>query len=245
MLHYELGSIATTASSQVDDPKAFKTSELNVSFLCVDSKGEHETGEAISWHNKITIKSRIYQQAQERMAEFQAAPSAEIRYTTDGSNPKNSGGVYTGTFPIPDGTRVILAVAEKNGIISETHRLEVPEKGKEFQIDPDVPVTWSRTHNHQTTKDAYTFLQRLKKHEAKACEVRINIGGSHWLDLVCDPKLLLSGEKLETTVENLRELLPDGQVSILAESLYFEKGQFLLDWVADIKGELSPEEVQQ
>ena len=55
------------------------------------------------------------------MAELRSAPEAPIRYTTDGSDPKSNGGIYNEPFVIPQQTQVILAVAEKSGILSEIH----------------------------------------------------------------------------------------------------------------------------
>lgn len=43
-LYYEIGAPATTASARLSDPKQFQTDELQVSFLCVDAQGEHDTG---------------------------------------------------------------------------------------------------------------------------------------------------------------------------------------------------------
>ena len=47
-VHYEVGAQATPASAKVSDPKQFKTRELVASFLCMDSKGEYDTGAAVS-----------------------------------------------------------------------------------------------------------------------------------------------------------------------------------------------------
>ena len=60
-LYYEIGAPATTSSLQVSDPRVFPASEMEYSFLSVDSKGKHEIGVAVSWKNRITIKSRTYQ----------------------------------------------------------------------------------------------------------------------------------------------------------------------------------------
>ena len=78
---------ATPASAKVSDPKQFRTSELVASFLCLDSKGEHDTGAAVPWQNRITIKSRTYQSGADKMMELRTAPAAPLRYTTDGSDP--------------------------------------------------------------------------------------------------------------------------------------------------------------
>ncbi|MEG4445808.1 DUF499 domain-containing protein [Microcoleus sp. AT9_B5] len=245
-IYYEIGSTVTTASQIVSDPKNFPTSELEINFLCVDSLGEHETGSSLTWRNRITIKSRIFQSGNNKMVELKAAPDAPIRYTTNGSDPKLGGGIYSEPFIVPSGTLCVLAVAEKQGIISQTHHLDIQwDKVDDFKVDPAKPVTWKREHHPKTTKDAYEFLGRLKKYQAGVFGSRITINGSHWVELSVDSNLVFDADKLETAVNHLRSLLADGEVEIEAQSLNFPTGQQLLDWVAEVKTELNRNEVQQ
>ena len=244
-IHYEIGSPATTASQIVSDPKNFPTSELEINFLCVDSLGEHETGNSLTWRNRITIKSRTFQSGNDKMVELKAAPDAPIRYTTDGSDPKLGGGIYSDPFIVPPGTLCVLAVGEKHGI-SQQHRLDIQwDKVDDFQVDPAKPATWKREHHPKTTKDAYEFLGRLKKYQVGVFGSRITITGSHWVQLSVDSDLVFDADKLDSAVKHLRSLLADGEVEIEAQSLNFPTGQQLLDWVAEVKTELNRNEVQQ
>jgi Fn3 associated/Protein of unknown function (DUF499) len=245
-MHYEVGANATTDSLKVSDVKNFQTDELTVSLLCVDSTGEHATGKPVIWHNRLTIKSRVYQDNENKMIELRAAPEAPIRYTTDGSDPKISSIPYNGPFVVPRGTLVVLAIAEKSGIVSDLHRLEIDWESKDgFKADPDRPVTWKREHMPQTTKEAYEFLARLKKYEASAPGPRVSIIGQHWLELTFNDRLALDAEKLETAIDYLRSLLSEGQVAIDALALKFPTSQHLLDWVRDVRTEIKPQEVEQ
>jgi len=244
-LYYEIGGPATTGSLKVEDSKRFHTTELEVSFLCTDTLGKHETGDPVTWKNRITIKSRIYQDGDQRKVELKAAPKAPIHYTTDGSNPRNSGGVYDEPFFIPEDTQVVLAIAEKKGIVSETHRLDIPPDDEPFEIDPDKPAKWHREHLLSSTKESYDFLKLLKKHNAEAFGPRVTMGGENWIELAFDPRLSVNGEKLEGAVEHIRGLLPEGQISIQTTTLNFLKGQHLLDWVAEVRTEIKPDEVEQ
>jgi hypothetical protein len=49
-LYATVGALATTDSQKLED-RIYETSEVEVSFLAVDSKGEHETGEPVTWKN--------------------------------------------------------------------------------------------------------------------------------------------------------------------------------------------------
>src|ERR1019366_707810 len=125
IIHYEIGAPATTSSLKVPDPRVFPAGEMEYSFLCVDGKGKHDIGAAVTWKNRITIKSRTFQDGSQKMVELRAAPDAPIHYTTDGSDPKTLGGMYSGPFPVPSGTICVLAIAEKAGIQSEVHRRDI------------------------------------------------------------------------------------------------------------------------
>jgi hypothetical protein len=253
-LFYEINAPATSGSLPVSNAKAFKTTELLVSFLCVDSSGKHQTGDAVMWKNRITIKSRTYHGAGgERMVELRAIPDAPIRYTTDGSDPRLSGGSYNGPFAVPAGTLLVLAVAEKDGIVSEQHRLEIrwgtsgpgPGPGPDDEIDLNRPAIWRREHVTQTTKDSYELLGRLEKYQATLPVAKLMVVEKSWAELNLDEKLLLNAEQLNKTIGQLRSLLGGGEVSIEAMSIHFPSGQHLLDWVAEVKTEIKPGEVEQ
>lgn len=245
-IHYEIGSDATTGSMKVESPKGFRTRELALSFLCVDSTGQHETGEPVSWKNRITIKSRTFRSGEDRMVELRAAPPAPIRYTTDGSDPKLGGGVYDAPFAVPKGTVCVLAVAEKDRITSDLHRLDIDwGSDGEFRIDPGSPVTWVREHSPRTTKESYEFLSRLKKHAGSLPGPRVSLVGDSWVELSFDQKLLLTAEQLEGAIDHMRSLLPEGEVCIDAVSIHFSTGQAFLDWAAEVKTEIRLEEIRQ
>jgi len=69
--------------------------------------------------------------------------------------------------------------------------------------------------------------------------------GSKWVELTCGEKLDLTPEKIEELIGNLRGILDEGQVNIEADALKFQKGQDLLDWVSEVKTEISKDEVEQ
>ena len=66
-IYYEVGAPATAASTLVENVNEFRTKELKLSFLCVDSTGEHETGEPYKWQNKISLKYQVYDQGENKV----------------------------------------------------------------------------------------------------------------------------------------------------------------------------------
>lgn len=247
LICFEVGKEATRESGRVEDPKNFSTAELKVSFLCVDSSGKHQTGSAVEWRNKITIKSRVYQgrDGMEKLVELRAAPEAPMRYTVDGSSPLDKGASYTEPFAVAKGAFLVLAVAEKGGIISEVHHREIPWDKDRPDFDPTKPATWKRPHKFDTTMESYEFLDRLEKHQATACGPRIMLTGDKWLEIAVSPDFQLHGAEMRRAVEYLRRLLPEGQVGVTVPRLWFPLGQHLLDWVAEARTELKANEVDQ
>ena len=245
-IHYEIGGVATGGSLQVDDTRAFKTCETEVSFLCVDSRGQHETGDSRWWSNRITLKHKIYQNGEDKMVELKAAPQAPIRYTTDGSSPKTSGGAYVAPFIVPRNAPCVLAVAEKGKVCSELKRIDIDWKAKGgFKLDTSRPVFWNRMHSSNATKDTYELMDLLGRFDGLVPGPRITVSGQSWVELSFDSKMMVGASELRKSIEYLRSLVPDGQVVVEAERIKLPTGQHLLDWVAAAKTELKPEEVQQ
>ncbi len=54
-----------------------------------------------------------------------------------------------------------------------------------------------------------------------------------------------SGANLRAIVMKMQEIVGGSQVAIQSNTLQFEKGQQLLDWIADVKSALLPNEVTQ
>ena len=187
----------------------------------------------------------------ERMVEIRAAPPAvPIRYTTDGSDPSVAGGAYTEPFAVPAGARLILAVAGKDGIVSEVHRREIADKPVERPIDRTRPATWTPPtgFRFETTRTAYGFIARLKKHDGVAGGLRISVqaeGGGTWSELNFSEDLALDAAGIERAVEALREIVADGEVSIEARRIRYGTGQRLLDHVAETRAEYKRDDVEQ
>ena len=244
-VHYEIGGPATTGSALVPDLQKFTTTDLRLSFLAVDSTGQHQTGPPTAWQARITLKNRFFQQGSQRMCELLAAPPVPVFYTTDGSTPGTASGVYEDPFPVPDGTICVLTVGEKDGIRSELLRADVPRGKDPVYVDPAKPATWRRAHSFDTTKESYEFLARLEKAGARILGPRVMVGASPWAEFTTDASMSLDRAALEKILNPLRELVGAGEVQLSCDGLFFSLGQDLLNWVADHKTELREHEVSQ
>lgn len=245
-VHYEIDSKATEASSKLDTSQPYKTKELKLSFLCVDSNGEHDTGEAVEWQNDITLKYQFFGAGNDKKLELKAAPDATIKYTTDGSDPLNHGGIYDDPITIPDDIKYVLAIAEKKGIQSEKLTIRVPADPSSVEIDKEKAVVWKRRIKSDSTADTFKWLNTIRKHKVRLSELTISVNGTDWITLDFNPEYILDHGKIENTLEFIQtNLLDDGEVTIEAGRLHFSTGQQLIDYVEEEKVEYKADEIEQ
>jgi hypothetical protein len=246
-VYMETKGPATVSSKKLVDYD-IKTKALKLSFLCVDSKSEHATGNAASWTNSIFIKHRFYQEGTKRKCELKAVPGGKIRFTTDGSGAETSGVPYDRPFEIPEDCRVILAIAEGDGVKSQPVNIPAP-KGKvdiTSTIDRTKAAIWKRSFKKDSTGETFQFLETAKKHGAEPGGVRLTIAkDSRWIELNTPDDTFQAIEHFEHGADVLKEFIPEGVLSIDVGSLKFDSGQQLLDMVADLKTELKEGEVRQ
>jgi hypothetical protein len=249
-VYYEIGdNQPTTASGRIDSFNNFKTRELQLAFLCVDSTYEHSTGPSERWKNSINLKYRVYQQGDDWMVELKAYPRGNIRYTTDGSDPKGFGAAYDGPFPITEECTFVLAIAQQDGVTSAQEKINVKQHiTKEVKVDPGQPVTWRCRHSNLTARGAFEFMERLSRFQGVAYGVTIDIQAnddSQEISYSGAESYGLQGEDFEKLVKQLQNTMNGSQVFLTIERLQFDKGQQLLDWIAEARGKLQPGEVNQ
>src|SRR5690625_3213618 len=161
---YDIGQDATTSSLKLKDLNNFTTKELKLSFLCVDSKGKNPTGSPVNWIRDVKVKHRPYDKDGEQYMELIAtADNVKILYTTDGSNPRDSGGVFEEDFVIPQETKYIQAVAvnEKLGVYSEPVTIEVTER--KFEIDRTKELKIVEPTMYNSTAETFNGLEELQQ----------------------------------------------------------------------------------
>ncbi|MDX9959673.1 MAG: DUF499 domain-containing protein, partial [Spirochaetia bacterium] len=168
---YEIGDVVPSlASERVPDYGDFVTKDLVVSFLCIDENDPPApTGSPLVWKNTVEVKGRDYTQGDTRFFELVSVPPGlPIRYSTNGSDPRQGGSSYDGPFPIPAGARLVLAVAEYKGIQSQTASFPVSsgaDGGGPWKIDPSRPLVW-KTHKRFANKpaiEAFQILNRIRE----------------------------------------------------------------------------------
>ncbi|PIP07168.1 MAG: hypothetical protein CO012_07245 [Syntrophobacterales bacterium CG_4_8_14_3_um_filter_49_14] len=247
VVHMETDGVASTSSKKLED-YGIKTKAMKLSFLCVDSTGEHGMGEPVTWTNTIFVKHRFYQEGTKRKCELQAVPKGKIKFSTDGSGVDTHGTPYEKPFEIPKDCQVILAIAEAEGIKSRQERIPAP-KGKideGTKIDRNKAAIWKRSFKKDATGETYKFLETAKKYGAELGGVCLTVmRDTRWIQLSTSDNSYHAIGHFEQGAELLKEFVTDGALSIDVGSLKFDSGQQLLDMVADLKTEVKEGEVSQ
>ena len=249
-VYYELGGDQPSSSScKVENLNDFRTSELQISFVCKDSAGEHQPGKVEVWRGTVSLKHSVYQQGDDWMVQLQAAPHAEIRYTSDGSDPKTQGVTYEAPFVSPTSAPFILAVAERDGVSSNIEKIDVSQyRAREVKLDPAKAAVWKHRLLNLTARAAFEFMERLKKFHARAESVTISVRANDELqdiEYASAEGFLLDGDAFESKVKALQSMLDGSQIFLGTEAIHFNSGQDLQDWISDEKGKLQPGEVSQ
>ncbi len=114
-IHYAEDAPVTEDSPQLKD-QSYVTAALRVNFLVRDPSGQYETGDPVTWTNKLVLRNKPPRGGgQARTVELLVAPRGSIRYTLDGSEPRE-GTAYDGPFEIGDWEVLVRAFAEADGL---------------------------------------------------------------------------------------------------------------------------------
>lgn len=249
---YEIGEKRPAESSlEVPDYQNFRTKELKLSFLCIDEgPDKRPAGDHTVWTNTISIKGRFYTQGDEKYFHLEALPEAPIFYTADGMSPAEHGISYAGDFPVPKESKIILVVAEKDGVRSDQVSFRV-DTSESAQISADREATWvcAKRYKNLPTSEGYQVMERADEYGTRLTNITINVTSSETQEILY--YTLPQGEYKYPRViidlmEKMRELIPAAHITLTVGEIVFEKGQELLDWIKKDKLNLDVEkEVRQ
>ena len=166
-VYYDIGADPTTASKEMID-QVLITREPLLRFICIDPSGERKTGDIVEFIGKVPVKYGQRSTANGEVMELATHPKYEIKYTTDGSEPKENGGIYNGEFVLPKGSKYVrVAVYYKDRLLEEKS-IHVASSGtgpNGKTIDKDKPLTY-RYHSKKQmgdTEASYNELSLLSK----------------------------------------------------------------------------------
>lgn len=227
----------------------FRTKAVKLSFLCIDSTGYHPKGDVVKYECEILLDDNIRFCDQEGRAhiKIRTAPQATVKYTTDGSNPRYNGKVAeNGDITIPDNTRVINVVAEKDGVFSEIKNIPVRRDVtgniviKQIELDYTKPVKLKLSGSKKILIFSIEELQReielLKNYKGKFVAYSLDIyrDDDNYIVLTCKKPQGVELSEIFTHIEKVKtDFYNDGiqNVRAVITELLFEDAKDFEEWI--------------
>jgi hypothetical protein len=243
-VHYQEDGDVSDKSPVLND-NSLSTIALRVQFLAVDPTGKNETGNPITWENKLTLRNHIDEVA--RSVELFVAPKGKIRYTLDGSEARN-GMEYTEPIDIGDDEATVYVFAECEGI-EEKRNFSFPAVGsKEIPIVREKPAQLYSTTPKRLDNSAKTYegLKIAKDKNITFEQVILTIGSAPKMIHLSLGEMELNADFIEAELLHLQTLLPpDVPVLMSFRKIYTPTGHDLEQFTKAMGIEIENGEVIQ
>jgi len=245
-IYYAEDSPVSESSAQLKD-QAYTTAALRVSFLVCDPSGRHEMGNPVTWSNKLVLRNQLTEQGGKRSVELFVAPRGVIRYTLDGSEPRE-GTPYAGPIPIGDSDVLLRAFVEAQGLESKAE-FRFPAKGKKgVQIDEVKPARLVSRTGRKLDSRGKTFegLKQAAEKSATFEGIVLTVGQGNQMIAVNVGEIAVDAAFMEALlVKALEKFTPDTPVTMTFRKAHFASGHDLKDFSGKLGIELQPGDVEQ
>lgn len=245
-IHYAEEAPVSEASQQLAD-QLYTTAALHVNFLVCDPSGQYETGDPVKWSNKLVLRNQLSEQDGNRSVELFVAPRGAIRYTLDGSEPRE-GIVYQGPIPIGDGEVLLRAFAEEDGL-EDKKEFRFPAKGKKgVEIDDLKPGRLVSRIGRKLDSRAKTF-EGLKQAADKSVTfegIVLTVGQGNQMIAINVGEIAVDGGFIEALLfKVLEKFTPTTPVTMTFRKAHFASGHDIKDFAGKLGIELQQGDVEQ
>ena len=234
------------ASPQLKD-QVLTTSALRVSFFICDPSGQYETGDPVTWANQLVLRNKLTEKDGTRVVELFVVPKGEIRYTLDGSEPRD-GKVYNGPIDIGGGAILMRAFAEADGLeVKEDFQFQA--KGKSgVQIDEVKPCRLiSRIGRKLDSRSkAFEGLKLAAEKSVSLENIVLNVGQGSRMIAINVGELAVDAAFIEALLMKvLEKFSPETPVTLSFRKAHFASGYDLKDFAAKLEMALTPGDIEQ
>lgn len=236
-IHYQEDGKVSESSPVLDD-NTLITNALRVQLLAVDPSGKNQTGTPTNWENKLVVRNRLDESS--RQLELFVAPKGEIRYTLDGSEPRN-GTLYKEPINLGNDAVTIQVFACCDGLEEKKTFRFAAQDSDELNIRVDEPAVLynekpKRLDNASRTHDAI----RIAKEKGIDFEkVVIQLGTSPNVVQLIFGDIRITGEFIEQELAHLQSLLsPDAPLTMTFKKAYTPTGHDLQQFANELNIEL-------
>jgi len=248
---YDFGADPTKASSEVTQ-MSLTMKDPSASFICYhteESYNPHPTGQVRKWLGKVPLKRDQRQNSNgQNVLMLKTHKDFELRYTTDGSNPKESGGIYTGEIVLPTDCRFVrTATYYKEQLVDEEDiSISAINQGKKkLEIDDSKPVRYIQGKRKKCGDTAaayneFALLKQLPDTFIRNFTVLIVERDNHanYLEISTSSEQTWTAEGLQATVDAIRESAFAGrevEVEFEYKTVLFTTGAAFKQWVEQNK----------
>jgi len=234
-------------SSPVLKDNPYTTTALHVAFRVCDPSGQYETGDPVAWSNRLILRNRIEEKGGKRTVQLFVAPRGEIRYTLDGSEPRD-GTPYDGPVQIGDGEVLLRAFASAAGLETKAN-FQFPAKGRKgVQISDTQPARLVSRAGHKLDARARTFegLRQAADKRVEFENVTLTVGQGAQVASVMVGEVRVDAPYLTQLLERvLEKFAPDTPVTMTFRKAHFASGHDLRQFCDALGIELAQGTVEQ
>lgn len=245
-IHFAEDAMVSEASPLLKD-NPYATTALRVSFLVCDVSGQYELGDPVTWSNQLTLRNRLGESGGKRTVELLVSPRGSIRYTLDGSEPRE-GTAYAAPVEISDDDVLLRAFASIDGLETKAD-FRFPARGKKgVQIDYVKPARLVSRTGRKLDSRASTF-EGLKQAADKSAEfenVSLTVGHGNKVASVMVGEIRVDAAFITTLLTTvLGKFAPDTPVTMTFRKAHFASGHDLKDFAGKLGIELEQADVEQ
>ncbi|MEI7988879.1 MAG: anti-phage-associated DUF499 domain-containing protein [Chloroflexota bacterium] len=245
-IHYAEDAPVSNNSPTLTE-QALTTKALRVNFLVIDPSAQYQTGEIVTWTNKLVVRNNLVENDGQRSVELLVAPKGVIRYTLDGSEPRE-GMVRDGTVLIDDGEVILRVFAEADGIETK-HEFRYPAKGKKgVQIDEVKPGRLVSRSGRKLDSRGKTFeaLKQAAEKTATLEGIVLTVGQSSQVISLTIGEIAVEAAFVETILSKvLEKFTSDTPVTLTFRKAHFQSGHDLKDFASKLGIVLQTGDVEQ
>ena len=244
-VYYDFGAEPTKASNEVQQ-QTLTLKEPCAYFVCHDTNGSdnpHPTGKVKQWFGKAPLLREQRQNANgHNVLELKSHPKYEIRYTTDGSNPKENGGIYSGEIVLPKDCRFVLVAAyyKEYLVLEEKISITAAAELPKTKINNTKPLEYTLKKQKKCgdTEMAYKEFAQLKQLPGTLiCRFTVTISDKnntdHYVDITT-AKIGWAMDDLQATIDRIRDSVfanQDVEVQFEYKTIHFATGAAFNQWV--------------
>lgn len=223
------------------------TTALRVSFLVCDVSGQYETGDPVTWSNRLVLRNELTEHNGKRAVELFVVPRGEINYTIDGSEPRE-GTPYTGPINIANDDVLLRTFAAADGIETKED-FHFPAKGKKgVQIDDVKPARLVSRAGRKLDSRSKTFegLKQAADRSATFEGINLTVGQGNQMIAINVGDIEVDAVFIESLlVKVLEKFVPDTPVTMTFRKSSFASGHDLRDFAGKLGIELVAGDIDQ